>query len=93
MRRGPLERLLYDPVLDGPPVDIPQRHSLKPPRPACTHEKTAHLVEYDVEITFCTRCGVGIDAEGTFNRAAGEAYGQRFDTRAALAGARPKDTA
>ena len=86
-RSEPLTRLLYDSVLDGPrtqvqppPLAIP-RKPYKPQRPSKSWppesmEHTGPIRELGGE-RFCEKCGIGVDEDGMFERAA-NGYGRRI---------------
>ena len=71
-RRNPLNRLIYDHVLDGERRRV-EPVAFKPPyprgaQPRKTLPHCGPLRTIDGE-TFCVRCGVGVDQDGFYERA------------------------
>ncbi len=77
-RNNPLTRLLFDPVLDGPRRSVEPavyrttsrthiaRRRSRSPRPHSGPIRTLHGE------AFCTKCGVGVDDDGFYERGAKE---------------------
>ena len=77
-RHSPLTRLLFDSVLDGPRRSVEPTVYRTTSRTHIAHRGSRHRRPHSGPIrtlrdeTFCTKCGVGVDDGGFYERAAKE---------------------